>query len=218
MLGLAFFGLSCLLLFGPLSFLNPDLELQLRTNALLALFVGGTLLVPITVGAWDTLLRPVVRRIYGSEGRLGSSNIRRAKLRTTLTVAALMVGAAMILSTMGITDSFQGDLQEWIEAYIGGDLYVSSSLPMRMDLGPRLEAVPGVAGAAPLRYFDVRWLTPGGGDESITFTAIDPQVHGRVTSVIFAANQGEPAELFDRLAQGDAVFEHALRETRRGTG
>lgn len=217
-LGLAFFGLSCLLLFGPLSFLNPDLELQLRTNALLALFVGGTLLVPITVGAWDTLLRPVVRRIYGSEGRLGSSNIRRAKLRTTLTVAALMVGAAMILSTMGITDSFQGDLQEWIEAYIGGDLYVSSSLPMRMDLGPRLEAVPGVAGAAPLRYFDVRWLTPGGGDESITFTAIDPQVRSRVTSVIFAANQGEPAELFDRLAQGDAVFEHALRETRRGTG
>jgi len=216
--GLAFFGLSCLLLFGPLSFVNPDLELQLRTNALLTLFVGGTLLVPITVGAWDTLLRPVVRRVYGSEGRLGSSNIRRAKMRTTLTVAALMVGAAMILSTMGITDSFERDLQEWIEAYIGGDLYVSSSLPMRMDLGPRLEAVPGVSGAAPLRYFDVRWLTPGGGDESITFTAIDPQVHSRVTSVIFAANQGDPEELFDQLAQGDAVFLSNTLSEKYGVG
>ncbi len=204
--GLGFFILSCALLFGSLSFLPPNVALQLRMNALLTLFVGGTLLVPVTVGAWDRLVRPLIRGVYGSEGRLGSSNIRRAKMRTTLTVAALMVGAAMILATMGITDTFQADLKEWIEAYIGGDLYVHASLPMRADLGARLEAVSGVAGAAPIRYFDVKWLTPGGGDESISFTAIDPAVHRRVTSVIFSSGQGDPDELWDRMEQGDTVF------------
>lgn len=67
-LGVAFFVLSCVLLFGSLAFLPPDLALQLRTNALLTLFVGGTLLVPVTVGAWDRLLRPVARRIFWQRG------------------------------------------------------------------------------------------------------------------------------------------------------
>lgn len=129
-----------------------------------------------------------------------------------------MVGSAMILSTMGITDTFQRDLQEWIEASIGRDLYVHASLPMRMDLGPRLEAATGVAGAAPVRYFDVKWPTPDGGDESITFTVIDPSVHRRVTSVVFSSGQGEPSLLWDRMAEGDAVFLSNTLSEKHGVG
>ena len=52
------------------------------------LFLGGTLLIPSSVSLWEMLFRPAMRLIYGSSGRLGSSNVQRSKVRTTLTVAA----------------------------------------------------------------------------------------------------------------------------------
>ena len=179
---------------------------QLANSAVFTLFVGATLLIPVTVGAWERLARPLVRRVYGNEGQLGSSNIQRAKLRTTLTVAALMVGVAMLLSIQAMTDAFKHDIQAWIDVYIGGDLYIHSSLPMRTEFGARLEAVEGAAAVTPIRYLDVAVLKPGGGEEDVAFMAVDPPSYRRVTSFVFAANQGDPDQLMDRLAAGDVVF------------
>jgi putative ABC transport system permease protein len=178
----------------------------LASSAVFPLFLGATLLVPATVETWERIMRPVVRGIYGHEGRLGSGNIERAKLRTTLTVAALMVGVAMILSIRAMTDAFKYDIGAWIDAYIGGDLYVHSSLPMRTDFGPRLEAVEGVAAATPLRYLDIKGMKPDGDEEDLAFMAVDPPSYQRVTSFTFAASQGDSQQLMERLAAGDAVF------------
>lgn len=200
-------GLVCLsfliLLYSPFS---SEAQILLSSPAVFGLFVGATLLIPITVAASERAARPVVRRIYGSEGRLGSSNVQRAKMRTALTVAALMVGIAMLLSIQAITDAFQQDIQTWIEGYIGGDMYVYSSLPMRTDFGPRLEAVEGVAAVTPTRYLYVKMLKSDGGNENLAFMAVDPSSYRRVTSFMFSANQGAPDQLMDRLAAGDAVF------------
>lgn len=203
-LGIALVCISFLVLtFSPFS---SNLQVWLSSPAIFGLFVGATLMVPITVGPWERTARPWVRRIYGSEGRLGSSNIQRAKMRTTLTIAALMVGVAMLLSIRAVTDAFQQDIQAWMDGYMGGDLYIHSSLPMRADFGQRLEAVEGVAAVTPTRYFYVRRLKPDGGNEDLAFMAVDPSSYRRVTSFMFSANQGDPDQLMDRLAAGDVVF------------
>ncbi|MBU0704538.1 MAG: ABC transporter permease [Chloroflexi bacterium] len=200
-------GLVCVsALIFSYNFASLDIQILLSSPAVFGLFIGATLLIPVTVGAWERAARPAVRRIYGGEGRLGSSNIQRAKMRTALTVAALMVGVAMLLSIRAVTDAFRQDIQAWMDGYIGGDLYLYSSLPMRTDFGPRLEAVEGVAAVTPTRYLYVKRLKPDGGDESLAFMAVDPSSYRRVTSFIFAANQGDPDQLMDRLAAGDAVF------------
>lgn len=202
-LGAAILGISYLILYHvPL----PQTQEWLSHLVVFSLLLGGMLLIPISVGAWERFARPWVRRIYGSEGQLGSRNTQRAKLRTTLTVAALMVGVAMILSIRAVTGAFEYDIRSWLENYIGGDLYVHSSLRMRTDLGQRLEAVEGVAAATPIRYFDVKRLKTDGGEESLSFMAVDPSSYQRVTSFVFAANQGDPDRLLERLAEGDAVF------------
>jgi len=174
--------------------------------AVFAMFVGATLLIPGTVGLWERVARPVVRRLYGTEGQLGSSNIRRAKVRTTLTVAALMVGAAMILTIRATTLSYARDIQEWIQVYVGGDLYVHSDLPMRADLKQRLESVEGVAVATPLRYFDVASVADDGERWRIQFMALEPASYQQVTSFVFAAGQGSQDAAIQRLAEGDAVL------------
>jgi len=194
----------------------PLIAYRVGSGAVFTMFLGATMLIPVTVGVWERLARPGVRRIYGSEGRLGSTNIQRAKMRTALTVAALMVSVAMILGIQAMTAAFEHDIQSWIDVYVGGDLYIYSSVPMRSDLGRRFEAVEGVAAVTPIRYFSVNHQLPGGGNEELAFTAIDPASYRRVTSFVFAANQGDPDPLLDQLAAGDTVFVSSALSERHG--
>lgn len=202
-------GLALLILSTVILILNPfpyDVQFRMGSLTVFSLFFGATLVIPVSVEVWERVARPVVRRAYGNSGRLGSSNVRRARLRTTLTVAALMVGVAMILIVRGMTESFKYDLRAWMDAYIGGDLYVNSSVPMRSDVQRRLESVEGVDAVAPLRYFEVKWNRPDGRDELLSFMAIDPALHSRVTTFVFSDSGTDPAQALARLAGGDAVF------------
>lgn len=171
-----------------------------------AMSVGVSFLVPVIILPWERVVRPLMRAVYGSEGRLGATNIQRAIHRTTLTVMALMVGIAMLYSIQALTQSFERDVQAWIDGYIGGDLYVYSSEPLRSDFGRRLEAVDGVTAVAPMRRFDVQVMAPDGREQTLAFMAVDPASYQRVTSFVFAADQGDPEQLMDQLAAGDSVF------------
>ena len=184
----------------------PTVQAQVSTVAVFALFSGATLVIPAMVVTLDRVTGPVFGRIYGREGQLGSGNIRRSKLRTALTVAALMVGVAMILGIRSMTDAFRHDIRNWMDGYIAGDLFVHSSLPMQTDLGSRLQVLEGVENVTAARYFQVEMLLPNGGSEEVAFMAVDPQSYGRVTTFMFTSGQGDPNRLMDRLAQGDAVF------------
>jgi len=202
-------GATLLILSAVILILNPfpyDVQFRLGSLVVFSLFLGGTLMIPASVAVWERGLRPLMHLVYGASGRLGSSNIQRAKLRTTLTVAALMIGVAMIVIVWVMTDSFKGDLDAWLEGYIGGDLYVASALPMGRDVWKRLESVPGVAAVAPVRYFDVEWRNPTGAKEKLSFTGLDPASYTRVTSFIFSQATAEPVQAIQQLAAGDAVF------------
>ena len=189
--------------------LNPfpyDVQFRMGSVVVFSLFIGGTLIIPGSVRIWERILRPFIRVLYGSSGRLGSSNIQRAKLRTTLTVAALMIGVAMIIIVWVMTGSFKGDLDEWLEGYIGGDLYVTSSLPIGRDVWKKLEALPGVAGATPVRYFEVTWKVDQSNDENLVFMALDPYSYNQVTSFVFSEMGTDETGALNELAGGDSIF------------
>ena len=203
------FGLLLLIVSTIILIINPfpyDVQFRLGSLVVFTLFFGGTLMIPVTVGLWERLLRPLIRLLYGSSGQIGSSNIQRARLRTTLTVAALMIGVAMIIVVWAMTGSFKGDLEEWLAGYIGGDLYVTSSVPMRADVWKRLQAVEGVAAAAPVRYFEVDWIPPGSEKEKISAMGIDPASYTQVTSFVFSKSQTDPQKALNRLAAGESIF------------
>ena len=203
--------LGVLLLF--LSFIilvaNPfpyDVQFRLGSLTVVFLFFGGTLLIPGSVGIWQRITRPVVHWLYGAAGQLGSRNIQRSKLRTTLTVAALMIGVSMIIITRGMTDSFRGDLETWINAYVGGDLLVTSSSPMRSQVMRRLEAIPGVEAVTPMRTLDVAWQTPDGKTEDLVFMGVDTETYNKVTSFVFSDSQVDGAAAYKKLGEGNALF------------
>lgn len=198
---------------------NPfpyDVQFRMGSLVVFALFLGGALIIPASVNLWERALRPLIRLVFGGSGRLGSSNVRRAQLRTALTVAALMIGVAMVVIVWAMTDSFKGDLDIWLKGYVGGDLYITSPLSLGKDVWRRLEAVDGVAAVAPVRYFEVKWRPPGGGEEALTFMAIDPASHSRVTSFVYSQAEPDPAGALVRLAGGDAVYVSSILAEKYG--
>ena len=202
--GVALLGISVvILLFNPFPY---DVQFRLGSLTVFSLFFGATLLLPASVDIWERITRPVMKFLYGSTGELGSRNIQRSRLRTTLTVAALMIGVAMILIVRAMTGSFSVDLKEWINAYVGGDLYATSTLPMRSELERRIAAVEGIEALTPIRYLDVKWKLADGSEESITFMAVDPVSYSKVTSFVFSGDNVDPAQALRRLSMGQAVF------------
>ncbi len=189
--------------------LNPfpyDVQFRLGSITVFGLFTGATLLIPVTVGMWEILVRPLMTWIYGASGSLGSRNVRRSRSRTTLTVAALMVGVAMVIMVRGMTESFSGDLKTWINAYLGGDIYVTSTVRLRSDIGNRIQSMDGVAAVTPIRYFNVDWKTPTGETETINFMAMDVAAYTQVTDFVFSGDTVDPQQAIENLKKGQTVF------------
>ncbi|MGE5377402.1 MAG: ABC transporter permease [Bacteroidota bacterium] len=188
---------------------NPfpyDVQFRLGSMTVFGLFTGATLLIPVSVGAWERFCRPVLKWVYGPGGSLGSRNVQRSRLRTTLTVAALMVGVAMVIMVRGMTESFSGDLRTWINAYLGGDIYVTAKGRLRDDMGRRLQAMEGVYAVAPIRYFPVEWKSGSGEMVPVTFMALDVDAYTRVTDFVFSGSQENPQEATRRLKEGQTIF------------
>jgi putative ABC transport system permease protein len=196
----------------------PEAQFMVMNGSTLGIFLGATLLTPLTVGPWERVVRPLAQAMFGGEGRLGGSNIQRSKMRTTMTVTALMVGVAMLLSMQAMSESFQADLGDWIDGYMGGDLYVFSSMPMRLEFGGRLEAIEGVYAAAPTRYLYVTVKKPDGLNETLAMSVVDPAKHEQVGSFTFTETMGNEQESMARFAAGDAVFLSTLIADRYDMG
>ena len=211
-------GVALLIISTTILIANPfptDVQFRLGNMTVFGLFTGATLLIPGTVYGWERITRPAMAWIYGASGSLGSRNVKRSRQRTTLTVAALMVGVAMVIMTRGMTESFSGDLRNWMSAYIGGDIFASSSIPMRSDVGQRIASVSGVKAVAPIRYFNIDWETPEG-VEQINFMAIDPVAYARVTQFVFSDDTANTEEVVKRLQQGDAVLISSVLSEKYG--
>ncbi len=212
-------GILLLLLSTAILILNPfpnDVQFRFGMVTVSSLFLGATLTIPIAVGLWERSVRPLIKSLYGSSGQLGGRNLERSKQRTTMTVAALMIGVSMILITRGMTDSFRLDLDSWIDSYIGGDLIISSAVPMREVVWSRVRGVEGVEAAAPVRYFPIKWEQPDGNHEELMFMAVDLSSYLNVTSFVFSDSKQNQSASIQRLAEGDALFISSVLSEKYG--
>ena len=196
-------GSTAILIWNPFPY---DVQFRMGSLTVFGLFAGATLIIPGTVSGWERVGRPALRLIYGSSGSLGSRNVRRSRQRTTLTVAALMVGVAMVIMTRSMTDSFAGDLRSWMKAYLGGDIYIGSSVPLRRDIATMIQSVPGVSAVAPVRYFNVDFQPSSGDTQAINFMAYDPVAYSQVTNFVFSGEHPEVGKVVQLLQQGDSVL------------
>ena len=212
-------GLAMLLVSTAVLFWNPfpyDPQFILGSLTVFLMFGGVTLLMPSTISLWEKITRPLMRLTFRNSGLIGSKNIQRSKIRTTLTTVALLIGVAMILVVRIMIGSLSGDLLTWLDGYFGGDIYAHSSIPLRSELAGQISGVAGVVAATPINYYEIEIQPPTGDPEPLLFMAIDPATYPRVTQFVFSDSAVDPLAALSRLNQGDAVFVSSVMAEKYG--
>lgn len=194
---------TALLIFNPFP---EDPNFSVGSITIFLFFTGITLIIPATTSIWDQVSRPFFQGIYGNSGTIGSRNIQRAKLRTTLTVGALLIGVAMIIVVRSMTAAFTNDVSAWVTSYLGGDFYVHSNITLRSDLARQIGNLKEVEAATPINYLPVDYQLPDGKYESLTFMAIDTPNYIKVTDFIFSESDTDEQASIEKLVSEDAIF------------
>ncbi len=201
-------GIVLLLLSAAVLYINPfpyDVQFRLGSLTVFALFLGAMLVIPVTLRAWQRISKVAVRLVFGNLGTVGIRNLDRARKRTTLTCTALLVGVSMIVVTQGMTGSFSADLFAWMDAYTGGDIFVSAVVPITRNFQDDLEGLSSVETAAPVRYIDVIWLNELE-EETISFMGVDAASYTNVTRFIFSDPDISSDQAIEDLKKGNTIF------------
>ena len=190
---------------------RPEVAFSIVSTNIIFILLGATLTVPLLVSSLERATRPLAKTFYGNEGLIGSANVRRSVGRTTLTVASLIVALAMIVGVASLSDAFESDFSSWIDASLGGDLYVHSPVQMRRSFSHKLESVPGVEAVSAASIILVRIaprsLPPDlAEDDTFFINVIDTETYHQVGTLEFVSGQGDAEQNWSAFEQGNAVF------------
>ena len=117
--------------------------------AIIAAFLGISLVIPVLVGPLAALFSPVLRLLFGVEGRMAAANATRNRGRTALTASALMVGISLVVAFAALGGSLLGSIREYLDGSLGSD-YVVQPTQQNSDAGfsaklpEEIGRVPGV--------------------------------------------------------------------------
>lgn len=122
-------------------------------GAALSLLLGTTLLCPAFLLVFQRVLAHSLKRSRLVAGRMAAGNLGRALRRNAVTIGAMVVGLAMLVSVSTMIQSFRRTVEVWIQQTIRADLYLSRATRLIKGADTRLPAsmleevrrIPGVA-------------------------------------------------------------------------
>ncbi len=122
------------------------------------------LLAPTVIGPLVRLLRPLMERMFGVEGRIATDTLLQAPRRTSATVLALMVSLGFVLTLAGLTHSFRESYTHWMNGVINADFYVTASerffskaYRLPPEFADILSEIPGVRWVEPFRGIHLKY-------------------------------------------------------------
>jgi putative ABC transport system permease protein len=163
----------------------------------LLMLLGLILLLPKLAEWTARLLRPLMDRVFGSEGVLAVDTMIQAPRRTSATVGALMIGLMFVFSTGAYVRSYQKTVSDWMDRVVNSDILIAASEMARSrtyhfseELSRKVAAIPGVK-----RIENVRFLfLPYAGD-SVAMVSLDLDGwFARVHDVVEDADEDEARE------------------------
>ena len=117
--------------------------------AVIGAFVGVSLIIPVLVRPLAALFSPILRLLFGLEGRMAAANATRNRGRTALTASALMVGISLVVAFAALGGSMLGSIGSYLDGSLGSDYVVqpasqNSNLTFSRNLPERISEAPGV--------------------------------------------------------------------------
>ena len=132
-------GVVCLILAGVLCLPAISGRSPLLGFVAAGATLGGVaLMVPLLLGWFARVLRPVAERLGGIAGALAADNLRRALNRSSLVIAALLVSLALTIGMNLMVRSFRNTVADWINGTISADIFIATSGGFSGERGPGL--------------------------------------------------------------------------------
>lgn len=199
--------------FGP-----ATVGLNFRFGYSALMIFGLVLLLPKLAELTARLLRPLMDRLFGSEGVLAVDTMIQSPRRTTATIGALMIGLAFVFSMGAYVRSYQRTVSEWMDRMINADIIINTSENARSrtyhfseDLGAQLAKIPGVR-----RVENVRFIFLPYADDTVALVALDMDAWlSRVKDVIEGADE---SEVRPKMIRGEGVLVARNFAARYGLG
>ncbi|HEY6712612.1 MAG TPA: ABC transporter permease, partial [Rubrobacter sp.] len=169
--------------------------------AIIAAFLGISLVIPVLVRPLAALFSPVLRFLFGVEGRMAAANATRNRGRTALTASALMVGISLVVAFSALGGSLLGSIRDYLDGSLGSD-YVVQPTQQNSDAGFSAE-LPEKIGSVQ-------------GVEKTTSIVSTFRQDGKRVDAVFGVDQNYPGifrvnyaaggpDAFSRLKNGDAL-------------
>jgi putative ABC transport system permease protein len=175
--------------------------------AALLILIGVSFVIPSVTALLNRFLAPILRFLFGSEGKLASRYIHDSMARTVITIAALMTALSMLISISIMILSFRKTVDLWVEQSINGDVFIfpgsysitgySALLPL--EVSRALPSLPGVKAVDSFRALEVEYQ----GYPAI-IASVDGQVFLNLKVIRFT--RGNPRAILQQFASGQAVL------------
>jgi putative ABC transport system permease protein len=183
----------------------------LASGTLLSLLLGSVLMCPFLVPAGARALAALLERFSGPIGRLAGSQLRRADMRATVTVAAIAVGVALVVSSSSVAQSFRVSISAYVARTTVADILVTCSTeifsPASAPMAPAVEqALAGHPAVDELQRVRVIDLTVGG--RRADLFALDVAAWDRRVGFPFLRGDRRTAARELALGRGVAVSEN----------
>ncbi len=169
-----------------------------------AILVAATVLVAAILQPAARLVGRPFEAFFGAEGMLGRANLGRHRVRTGLTVGALVIGLATVVALGAVSASARATAQRWVDSILpSGQVFRISVAPDAGQAPGYLMQIGGIAAASPIIEFPAVIA----GDQApteVSMAGIDPTVYQDAGALIFI--QGDRAAAFQALRAGGAVL------------
>jgi len=215
--GLILIAIGIAVYLSPLKERNGALAFDIGSALI---FLGMALFSLLLVRILTYILAPLVKAIFGNEGRLAVDSIKRELPRAALAVVTLMVSLSMIIASGELGMADRAFLNNWIEAAMPFDVSVRTPLPLSIvdinkytpvDVGLRkkLIKVKGVEEVAPVKFILAKGLK-----RDLFVISIAAKSWRRTTDVKF--EEGDKKKTLDTFDRGGKVMISSTITSKNG--
>ena len=180
----------------------------------LALLVGGAVATAYLLDPLGRIIGRPFEWFFGAQGLLGRANLSRDRVRTGLTVGAMMIALASVVALGTVAETARAGGERWVASILPGGNAIRSSVPLEVEsFRPTFEGTPGVQVASPVLELPAVHVE---GDEQseVILAGIDPNVFQDAGALIVS---GAPrADAYADLRNGGAVLVPASFAAREG--
>ena len=170
----------------------------------LALLVGGAVAASFVLEPLGRIVGQPFEWFFGAEGLLGRTNLSRDRVRTGLTIGALMIGLASVVAIGAVAESTRATADRWVGSVLPGGHAIRLGVAVEAEqLRPTFEATSGLQAASPIVEFPAV-IDAATRQEQVGIAGIDPTVFQDAGALLFRG--GSRAAAFQALRDGGAVL------------